>query len=247
MQRFSNQVVLVTGASQGIGRAIAERFGAEGAHVAVNHFDDADEAAAVVDRITAGDGVAEAFEGDVSKPDAMTGMVAAVRKRFGEIDVLVNNAGVASHIRFVDLSVEEWDRVLGVNLRGVFLVSRAVVPHMVERGSGRVVNIASELGLVGAENVVHYCASKGGLIAMSKALARELAPAIRVNVVAPGPIETELLTAYPDEYNDDTLSQIPLGRWGQPEDIAATTCFLASDEASYYTGWVLSPNGGVVM
>jgi 3-oxoacyl-[acyl-carrier protein] reductase len=247
LARFVDKVVVITGASRGIGRAIAERFGAEGARVAVNHFDDADEANSVIDGIRSAGGVATGFAGDVSDPGSVNRMIEAVRAEFGEIDVLINNAGVSSHVPFVDLSVEEWDRVLAVNLRGVFLAARAVVPHMLDRGTGQVINIASELGLVGAPRVVHYCASKGGVLAMTKALARELAPTIRVNAIAPGPIETELLTAYPDEYNDDTLSQIPLGRWGQPADIAGTAAFLASEDASYYTGWVLSPNGGVVM
>jgi 3-oxoacyl-[acyl-carrier protein] reductase len=237
----------VTGSSRGIGRAIAARFGAEGATVAVNHVGDDAQAASVVHEVESSGGVAAAFEADVSKAEDVERMVDAVETRFGPIDVLVCNAGVSSHVPFVDLSVDEWDRVIAVNLRGVFLCCRAVCPRMVERGAGRVVNVASELGLVGAERLVHYCASKGGVIAMSKALAREMAPSVRVNVVAPGPIETELLTAYADEYNDETLAQIPLARWGRPEDVAGTVCFLASDDASYYAGWVLSPNGGVVM
>jgi 3-oxoacyl-[acyl-carrier protein] reductase len=237
----------VTGSSRGIGRAIAARFGAEGATVAVNHLGDDAQAAEVVKELESSGGVAAAFEADVSKAEDVERMADAVEARFGPIDVLVCNAGVSSHVPFVDLSVDEWDRVIAVNLRGVFLCCRAVCPRMVERGAGRVVNVASELGLVGAERLVHYCASKGGVIAMSKALAREMAPSVRVNVVAPGPIETELLTAYPDEYNDETLAQIPLARWGRPEDVAGTVCFLASDDASYYAGWVLSPNGGVVM
>jgi 3-oxoacyl-[acyl-carrier protein] reductase len=239
--------VLVTGSSRGIGRAVAERFGAAGANVAVNHVGDGEVAAEVVGAIESAGGRAAIFEADVSDPGAVDRMVAAVEEELGPIDVLVSNAGVSSHVPFVDLSVDEWDRVLAVNLRGVFLSCRAVCPRMLDRGSGRVVNVASELGLVGAETLVHYCASKGGVIAMSKALAREMAPRVRVNVVAPGPIETELLTAYPDEYNDDTLEAIPLKRWGQPADVAATVCFLASDDASFYSGWVLSPNGGVVM
>jgi 3-oxoacyl-[acyl-carrier protein] reductase len=237
----------VTGSSRGIGRAIAARFGTEGATVAVNHLGDDAQAADVVKELESSGGVAAAFEADVSKAEDVERMADAVEARFGPIDVLVCNAGVSSHVPFVDLSVDEWDRVIAVNLRGVFLCCRAVCPRMVERGAGRVVNVASELGLVGAERLVHYCASKGGVIAMSKALAREMAPSVRVNVVAPGPIETELLTAYPDEYNDETLAQIPLARWGRPEDVAGTVCFLASDDASYYAGWVLSPNGGVVM
>lgn len=161
--------------------------------------------------------------------------------------MLVNNAGVSTHIPFLELPVAEFDRLLAVNLRGTFLCCRAVCPNMVRRASGVVTNIASELALIGAPGLVHYSASKGGVVALSKALARELAPAVRVNVVAPGPTETEMLMAHPDEYNDDKRREIPLQRWGRPEDIAGTIAFLASADATYYTGWVLSPNGGTVM
>ena len=174
-------------------------------------------------------------------------MVTRVTRDLGPIDVLVNNAGVSSNARIADLAVEEFDRVLAVNLRGTFLCCRAVCPAMARRGSGTVVNVASELGLTGGIGFAHYCASKGGVIAMSKALARELAPDVRVNVVAPGPTETEMLMSKAVEYNPEKLEAIPLRRWGRPDDIAATICFLASPDASYYTGWVLSPNGGTVM
>jgi 3-oxoacyl-[acyl-carrier protein] reductase len=155
---------------------------------------------------------------------------------------------VTSHVSFVDLTEAEWSRVVTVNLTGTFLVCRAAIAEMVARGGGRIINIASELGLVGAARLAHYCASKGGVIALSKALAKEFAPqGIAVNVVAPGAVETDMLMAYPEEYNPETLATIPLGRWGKPEDVAATVAFVASSAASYYTGWIFSPNGGVVM
>jgi len=245
-RRFDGATVLVTGASRGIGRATAERFAAEGAAVVVNHLRDAEEADRVVTAIAAAGGIATAVEADVSDPDAVATMVAAARA-VGPIDVLVNNAGVSTHIPFLELSLEEFDRVLAVNLRGAFLCCRAVCPDMLARGAGCVVNVASELAFVGAPGLVHYSASKGGVLAMSKALARELAPSVRVNVVAPGPTETDMLMGHPDEYNDDKLQGIPLRRWGRPADMAATICFLASDDAAFYTGWALSPNGGVVM
>jgi NAD(P)-dependent dehydrogenase (short-subunit alcohol dehydrogenase family) len=240
-------VVIVTGASRGIGRATAERFAAEGAQVVVNHARDAERAGEVVAAIAAAGGAAVAVEADVSNPEQVDAMVTRVTRELGPIDVLVNNAGVSSNARIADLAVEEFDRVLAVNLRGTFLCCRAVCPAMTRRGSGTVVNVASELGLTGEIGFAHYCASKGGVIAMSKALARELAPDVRVNVVAPGPTETEMLMSKAVEYNPEKLEAIPLRRWGRPDDIAATICFLASPDASYYTGWVLSPNGGTVM
>ncbi len=240
-RRFEDKVVLVTGARQGIGRAIVDRFITEGARVAALDR-------VVPRRQTTADAMLCWYRADVAVASAVKAAVRDVERRWGSVNVVVNNAGVTSHTPFVELSEREWARVIGVNLNGPFNVCKATVPGMLRRGDGCVINVASELGLVGAPKLVHYCASKGGVIAMSKALAREVAPhSIRVNVVAPGPIETPMLVEYPEEYNDDTLATIPLGRWGQPEDVAATIAFVASDEASYYTGWVFSPNGGVVM
>jgi 3-oxoacyl-[acyl-carrier protein] reductase len=239
--RFEDQVVLVTGAKQGIGRAIADRFLAEGARVAAIDR-------SVPRRTAVRDERQHWYRVNVANAESVSNAVRDMLNEWGRVDVVVNNAGVTSHIPFVELSTREWERVIGVNLTGTFNVCRAVAPHMIERRQGSIVNIGSDLGLVGAATLVHYSASKGGVIAMSKALARELAPfSIRVNVVAPGPIETPMLVAYPDEYNDRTLATIPLGRWGRPDDVADSVLFAASTEASYYTGWVFSPNGGVVM
>jgi 3-oxoacyl-[acyl-carrier protein] reductase len=241
-------VTLVTGSSTGIGRATVERFAAEGSAVVINHFGQPEKAAEVAAGIRRLGARALVIEADVTDRAAVDRMVRETESGLGDIDVLVNNAGVASHIPFLELPPQEWDRVLAVNLDGVFHCCQAVAPSMVRRRRGRIINVASELGLIGAATLVHYSASKGGVIAMSKALARELGPlGVNVNAVAPGPTETDLLTAYPDEYNDRTLATIPLGRWGRPSDIAATIAFLASDDASYYAGWVLSPNGGIVM
>lgn len=241
-------MALVTGASRGIGRATALLLGAEGAAVVVNHPDDAVGAREVVDEIRARGGMALDVRADVSDRRAVKAMFALAEAEVGPVDVLVNNAGVSSHMAFVDLTEAEWDRIISVNLTGVFNCCKAAVPSMVERRSGKIINIASELGLVGGHNVVHYSASKGGLIALSKALARELAPSgVNVNIVAPGPTETDLLRSFPEEYNDHSRRQIPLGRWGRPEDVAYSVAFLASEEASFYAGWVLSPNGGTVM
>jgi 3-oxoacyl-[acyl-carrier protein] reductase len=245
---LEGKVALVTGSSRGIGRATASRLGTDGATVVVNHVGDSEVAKEVVGSISNLGGSAHAFEADVSDAAAVNELFERVESQFGPVEILVNNAGIASHIPFVKLELDEWNRILSVNLTGVFNCCKRALPKMIEKGSGKIINVASELGLVGAVDLVHYSASKGGVIAMSKALAREVSPlGINVNVVAPGPTETELLTKYPEEYNDETLAQIPLGRWGQPEDIAATIAFLASDDASFYAGWVLSPNGGIVM
>ena len=241
------RVVLVTGAGQGIGRAIAHRFAGEGAVVVVNDVSGSGRAEVVVQEIQDAGGSALAAEADVSDEGDVADLVTRIIADLGGIDVLVNNAGVTSHVPFVELSVEEWDRVMAINLRGVFLCCRAVAPPMLERDGGIIINMASDLGLTGAPLLAHYSASKGGVLALTKALAKELAPTVRVNAVAPGPIETEMLTVYPDEFNETTLAQIPLGRWGQPEDAAASVTFLASSGGSYYTGWVLSPNGGAVI
>jgi len=166
----------------------------------------------------------------------------------GPVEVLVNNAGIGNHRRFIDMTEDEWDEMIAINLKSVFNTCRVVAPLMIRAGHGKIINVASELGLIGAVSMTHYSASKGGVIAFSKALARELSPAgVHVNVVAPGPIETPLLTDYPEEFNDVTLAAIPLGRWGRPDDVAATVEFVASRAADYYAGWVFSPNGGVVM
>lgn len=241
------RVVLITGAGQGIGRAIAHGFAAEGAFVVVNDTSASGLAPIVAREIEEAGGSALAAEADVADEEQVDGLAQRLIDDLGHVDVLVNNAGVTSHVPFVELSVAEWDRVISINLRGVFLCCRAIAPTMLERGGGIIINMASDLGLCGAPLLAHYSASKGGVLALTKALAKELAPTVRVNAVAPGPIETEMLTVYPDEFNETTLSQIPLARWGQPEDAAASVVFLASAGGSYYTGWVLSPNGGAVV
>lgn len=241
------RVVAVTGAAGGIGAAIARRFAAAG------------DALLLLDRRPMPEGLATELEGigscrtsyrrvDISSTADVAQAFEEGTAQLGAVEVLVNNAGIGNHRRFVDMTEAEWDEMIAVNLKSVFNTCKVVVPPMIHAGRGKIINVASELGLVGAVSMTHYSASKGGVIAFSKALARELSPAgVHVNVVAPGPIETPLLTDYPEEYNDRTLAGIPLGRWGQPDDVAATVEFVASAAADYYAGWVFSPNGGVVM
>ncbi len=245
--RFAGQVALVTGASSGIGAATAVALAAGGAAVAVNHCGQPEAATEVVARIRGTGARAYAVQADVSDGAQVATMVDDVAVHLGQIDILVNNAGVLSRSSCADLGEAEWDRVLGVNLKGTYLCCRQVIPQMTARGSGKIVNVASELGLTGEALLVAYCAAKGGVIAFTKALGRELIrQGVNVNAVAPGMTETPMLRANPITYNPDRERQIPAGRWAQPEEIAATICFLASSEANYYVGWVLSPNGGVV-
>ena len=232
----------ITGAAGGIGAAVARRFAASGDRLLLLDRRPLPDLVAELDGLASYEAVDVASSADVARALAL-GAAA-----LGPVEVLVNNAGIGSRRRFVDMTEAEWDEMIAINLKSVFNTCRVVAPAMIEAGHGKIINVASELGLIGAVSMTHYSASKGGVIAFSKALARELSPSgVHVNVVAPGPIETPLLTDYPEEYNDETLAGIPLGRWGRPDDVAATVEFVASQNADYYAGWVFSPNGGVVM
>jgi 3-oxoacyl-[acyl-carrier protein] reductase len=246
-QGLAGQVALVTGGSQGIGWAIAETLAGAGADIVLNHLGAGPSVLGQVSRSVTDAGrdilIAEA---DVARQDEVAAMVRQAVDRFGRIDILVNNAGIAPEFPLPETSEEVWDRVLAVNLKGQFLVCQAVVPHMRATGYGRIINIASEQGLIGAAEMSAYCASKAGVFGLTKALARELAPAgILVNCVAPGPVDTAMLADR--DRKPELLRTIPLGRIGQPDEIAFAVLFLASPGTSWTTGQVHSPNGGVVM
>jgi 3-oxoacyl-[acyl-carrier protein] reductase len=250
MTRLAGTDALVTGANRGIGRGIAEGLAEAGARVAVNHPPGADERAAAetaVEAIRVEGGEAMALEGDVSDADSVTEMVETFESAYGPADILVNNAGILTQSRLTEMSVEMWDEIMAVDLRGVFLATRFVLPGMLESGGGAVVNVASQLGLVGGEELVHYSAAKGGVIAFTRALAREVSPEVRVNAVAPGPVETALLDDITEEWRQEKKASLPMDRLGQVEDIVPTVVFLASDDAAYYTGQTLSPDGGDAM
>jgi 3-oxoacyl-[acyl-carrier protein] reductase len=239
---------VVTGAARGIGRAIALAFAAAGARVAVADRAPQDEIEAVVGEIGGAGGDALAIHADVAEEAQVLALVEAVAGRFGGLDILVNNAGILIEKPLLETTAEDFDRLIGVNLRGVFLVGREALRVMARQGEGRVINIASELAYLGRENCSVYCASKGGVLSMTRAWAREFAPGILVNAIAPGPIDTPMLGA--EFTSPATLAketQNPLGRIGRPEEIASAAVFLAGPGATFMTGQCISPNGGAVM
>jgi 3-oxoacyl-[acyl-carrier protein] reductase len=214
---LEGRTALITGASRGIGRAIALAFAREGADVAINHHPPA----------------------DAKFPGA---------EDFGRVDILVNNAGFVTLSRVESMEVALWDDMIATHLRGTFLTTRLVLPGMLERGHGRIINIASQIGQIGRERFAHYSAAKAGIVGFSKSLAREVGPrGVLVNCIAPGPINTGIVPQTPGEPVVDYISPLPLRRVGEPDEVAPTAVFLASDASSYYTGQTLGPNGGDVM
>jgi 3-oxoacyl-[acyl-carrier protein] reductase len=247
MSPEGGRVALVTGAGSGIGRAIAERLAKGGERVVVNDLrgEAADE---VVAAIRNDGGTATAAPGDVSDAEDVRRVVEEAREAYGPVEILVNNAGFLQQKRFVDLTVEDFDRMIAVHLRGTFLCTREVIPEMLSRGSGIVVNVASQLGQIGGVELCHYSTAKAGIIGLTKALAREVsAQGVRVNAVAPGPINTDLILGLSEEWQRAKAAELPLGRFGEPWEVAETVAFLVSDGAALYVGQTLGPNSGDVM
>ena len=246
MDRLAGKVAIVTGGARGIGRAIVEAFAAEGASIAViSRSQEAAESVAASLRATGTRTLA--FEASPANDDDARRAVAATVEALGPIDILVNNAGFSRRIPFVEMSPADWDELMNVNLRGVFLMTRHVVPVMLEIGSGRIINIASQIGQRGAPQLVHYAAAKAGVIGFTKALARELGPAITVNAIAPGPIWTDMIRGRDPSWYEQIQQELPLGRIGTPEEVAPSAVFLASSDGALYTGQTLGPNSGHVM
>lgn len=241
---MSAGIVIVTGAGSGIGAACALRLGTDGYQVVVNdyQFAAAEKVAAQIG------GSAIAVQADVSDESDVTRMVAEATSAFGAPTHLVNNAGHVHQKPFVELEPVDFDRMIAVHLRGTYLCSRAVLPAMLDAGKGCIVNMASQLGQIGGIELVHYSAAKAGIIGMTKALSREVSTkGVRVNAVAPGPINTPLVRALSDDWRAAKAAELPLGRFGEPEDVADTVAFLCSDQTRIYVGQTLSPNSGDVM
>ncbi|HEY9852309.1 MAG TPA: 3-oxoacyl-[acyl-carrier-protein] reductase [Leptolyngbyaceae cyanobacterium] len=245
-QRLRGQVAIVTGASRGIGRAIALALATEGANIAVNYASSSTAAEEVVAEITGAGGNAVALQADVSKADQVEAMVNAVMEKWGRVDILVNNAGITRDTLLLRMKPEDWQAVIDLNLTGVFLCTRAASKIMLKQRSGRIINISSVAGQMGNPGQANYSAAKAGVIGFTKTIAKELASRnVTVNAVAPGFIATDMTS---NLKADDILKYIPLGRYGQPEEIAGMVRFLAADSAAaYITGQVFNVDGGMVM
>jgi 3-oxoacyl-[acyl-carrier protein] reductase len=246
LEREMNRIVLVTGGSRGIGRSIAAAFAEAGTVVAVNYRSDEQGAARVVDEVGRLGGAGVALQADVSDTNQVRAMVDGLLSRYNRIDVLVNNAGGNRDALLAFMSPDDWDFVLDVNLTGVFQCCKAVVRPMMTQRSGAIVNVSSLSGITGLPGQVNYAAAKGGVNALTRALAQEVARfGIRVNAVAPGLVETEIAARLPAAQREQLLSKVPLGRMATPEDVAGVVKFLASDQASYMTGQIIQVTGGI--
>ncbi len=240
-----NQTALVTGASRGIGRAAAQLLAQNGFNVVVHYYQNKAAAEETVQSLKARGYAAMAVGADLRSEAEVVELARAGEAYFGKIDVLVNNAGIAAQKLLTDMTVQEWDEMFAVHVRGNFLCSRAVLPAMIARGHGKIVNISSIWGTVGASCEVHYSAAKAAVIGMTKALAKEVAPSgICVNCVAPGVIETDMISHLDEETKMELAADTPLGRLGTPEDVAQAILFFASAQSDFITGQVLTADGG---
>ncbi|HSP22244.1 MAG TPA: 3-oxoacyl-[acyl-carrier-protein] reductase [Planococcus sp. (in: firmicutes)] len=248
MTNLSGKTAIITGASRGIGAEIARKMAEAGAKIVVNYSGSQAKAEAVVEEIKSNGGEAIAVKADVADAVAVKAMVEQTMKAFGSVDILVNNAGITRDNLMMRMKDDEWDDVINTNLKGVFICTKAVTRQMMKQRSGRIVNIASIVGVMGNAGQANYVAAKAGVIGLTKTTARELASRnITANAVAPGFITTDMTDKLGEDIQKSMLAQIPLGRFGKPEEVAKAALFLASDDASYMTGQTLHLDGGMVM
>lgn len=244
----SSKVMLITGASRGIGAATALLAAKEGYTVVINYNNSYEKALALHNEIASFGGVSLILKADVSDAIEVQNMIDVIHNEYGHVDVLVNNAGVSTFSLFTDISENQWNRVFDINVKGVFLVSKAVIPDMIHKKSGKIINISSIWGITGSSCEVLYSATKSAVIGITKALAKELGPSgINVNCVAPGVIDTDMNSMLSSEDIVSLKEETPLMRIGTPEEIAQTVLFLSSEKSNFITGQVLSPNGGIVI
>jgi 3-oxoacyl-[acyl-carrier protein] reductase len=248
MSNLAGKTAIITGASRGIGAEIARRFADAGAKVVVNYSGSQEKAEAVVADIQANGGEAIAVKANVADSEAVKAMVDEAMKAFGSVDILVNNAGITRDNLMMRMKDDEWDDVINTNLKGVFICTKAVTRQMMKQRAGRIINIASIVGVMGNAGQANYVAAKAGVIGLTKTTARELASRnITANAVAPGFITTDMTDKLGEDIQKTMLSQIPLGRFGKPEEVAKAALFLASEDSSYMTGQTLHLDGGMVM
>jgi 3-oxoacyl-[acyl-carrier protein] reductase len=246
--RLAGKVALVTGGSRGLGRGIAEGFAGEGASIIVNYIKDAASADAVVAKVKALGADAIAVKADVGDEKAVQRMVDTGLERLGKIDIVVNNAGLLNSAPLAEMSVETWDEMIRTHLRGMFLCTRFVIPHMLKQKSGKIINVTGTFGISGGADFTHLSAAKAGMIGFTRALAREVGKqGIHVNAIAPAIIRTDLYNFMPESVRDGIVGAYPLGRVGEVADVVATAMFLATKDSDYFTGQTLCPTGGDVM
>ncbi|NCC95747.1 MAG: 3-oxoacyl-[acyl-carrier-protein] reductase [Synergistales bacterium] len=244
----NGRVALITGGAKGIGKAISLRLASLGYRVAINYRSSSQAASSLVDQITASGGVAMSVAGDVSSSDDVKGIFSSVVAELGPVEILINNAGITRDGLLMRMKDSDWDSVIDGNLKSAFICSREAIKSMSKGRWGRIVNMASVVGLIGNPGQANYCSSKAGLIGLTKSVAREYAQrGVTVNAVAPGFVQTDMTDNLPQQVKDDMMRSIPAGRPGSVEDIASAVAFLVSDEASYITGQVLAVDGGMTM